>query len=51
LRSLCEAVEPLALPRCEVGWGQVPGRAGQVLVQKEEFLADVIDESRVPSAA
>jgi peptidoglycan/xylan/chitin deacetylase (PgdA/CDA1 family) len=51
LRSLYEAVEPLALPSCEVGWGSVPGRAGEVLVQKDEFLADVIDESRVPSAA
>ena len=41
LRALCEAVEPLALPRCEVGWGTVPGRAGRVLVQNDGFLADV----------
>lgn len=38
--ALNDAVEPFALPRCEVGWGTVPGRAGTVLVQREEFLAD-----------
>jgi len=39
LRGLYEAVEPLALPRCEVGWGSVPGRAHMMLVQGEPFLA------------
>lgn len=40
IRALCAAVEPLALPRCEVGWGTVPGRQEAVLVQGEEFLAE-----------
>jgi undecaprenyl phosphate-alpha-L-ara4FN deformylase len=38
VRSLLESVEPLALPRCEVGAGTVPGRSGTLLVQGEEFL-------------
>jgi undecaprenyl phosphate-alpha-L-ara4FN deformylase len=41
LRSLYEVLEPLALPRCEVGPGTVPGRSGTLLVQGPEFLADV----------
>jgi peptidoglycan/xylan/chitin deacetylase (PgdA/CDA1 family) len=41
LGALCESIEAMALPRCEVGWGTVPGRAGMLLVQGEEFLADV----------
>jgi peptidoglycan/xylan/chitin deacetylase (PgdA/CDA1 family) len=41
MRSLFESVEPMALPRCEVGWGGVPGRSGELIVQGEEFLADV----------
>ena len=41
LRTLCDAVEPLALPRCEAGWGTVQGRTEQVLVQRDEFLGDV----------
>lgn len=40
LRDLYEAVEPLALPRCETGWGNVPGRRHKLLVQQELFLAD-----------
>ena len=40
LRDLYEAIEPLALPRCEVGWGNVPGRRHKLLVQQEPFLAD-----------
>jgi peptidoglycan/xylan/chitin deacetylase (PgdA/CDA1 family) len=39
VRSLYESVEPLALPRCEVAPGAVPGRSGTVLVQGDEFLA------------
>jgi peptidoglycan/xylan/chitin deacetylase (PgdA/CDA1 family) len=39
VRSLYESVEPLALPRCEVGPGTVPGRSGTLLVQGDEFLA------------
>jgi undecaprenyl phosphate-alpha-L-ara4FN deformylase len=39
LRDLYEAVEPFALPRCEVGWGNVPGRRHKLLVQQEPFLA------------
>jgi hypothetical protein len=41
MRSLLETVQPLALPRCEVGPGTVAGRAGELLVQGSEFLADV----------
>jgi peptidoglycan/xylan/chitin deacetylase (PgdA/CDA1 family) len=41
VRALYEAVEPMALPRCEVGVGTVPGRTGTLLVQGDEFLADV----------
>jgi undecaprenyl phosphate-alpha-L-ara4FN deformylase len=40
VRSLYESVEPLALPRCEVAPGTVPGRSGTVLVQGDEFLAE-----------
>ena len=39
VRLLYEAVEPLALPRCEVAAGTVPGRSGTLLVQGDEFLA------------
>jgi peptidoglycan/xylan/chitin deacetylase (PgdA/CDA1 family) len=40
VRSLVDAVEPLELPRCEVGHGTVRGRSGTLLVQGQEFLAD-----------
>jgi len=40
-RSLYDAVEPMALPRCMVGPGTVPGRSGTLLVQGPEFLGDV----------
>jgi len=41
LRALYDAVEPFALPRCEVGPGTVEGRTGTLLVQGDEFLGDV----------
>jgi peptidoglycan/xylan/chitin deacetylase (PgdA/CDA1 family) len=41
MRSLYESFEPMALPRCEVSNGTVPGRSGTLLVQGGEFLADV----------
>ena len=41
VRDLYEAVEPLALPRCEAVLAPVEGRTGNVLVQGEEFLGDV----------
>jgi peptidoglycan/xylan/chitin deacetylase (PgdA/CDA1 family) len=41
LRTIYEACEPLALPRCEVQPGTVPGRSGTLLVQGDEFLAEV----------
>jgi len=41
VRALYDAVEPYALPRCEVAPGTVPGRTGTLLVQGEEFLGDV----------
>jgi peptidoglycan/xylan/chitin deacetylase (PgdA/CDA1 family) len=37
LRSLHDAVEPLALPRCEVGTGTVEGRGEAVFVQRGPF--------------
>lgn len=40
LRDLYEAIEPLALPRCETGWGSVPGCRHKLLVQQDVFLAD-----------
>jgi peptidoglycan/xylan/chitin deacetylase (PgdA/CDA1 family) len=41
MRAMLEAVQPLALPRCEVGRGSVEGRTGELFVQRDEFLADV----------
>ena len=40
LRDLYEAIDPLALPRCEVGWGDVPGRPHKLLVQYATFLGN-----------
>ena len=41
LRELFETLQPMALPRCEIGPGDVPGRSGTLLVQRAEFLGDV----------
>jgi peptidoglycan/xylan/chitin deacetylase (PgdA/CDA1 family) len=41
LRTLFDSVEPMMLPRCEVGWGEVPGRSGSLIVQDGEFLGAV----------
>ena len=41
VRDVYDAVEPFALPRCEVGVGTVPGRSGTLFVQGAEFLGDV----------
>jgi undecaprenyl phosphate-alpha-L-ara4FN deformylase len=41
VRSVYESVEPMALPRCSTGPGTVEGRTGTLLVQGEEFLAEV----------
>lgn len=41
LRRLYETLEPMALPRCEVGLDAVPGRGGTLLCQRREFLSDV----------
>ena len=41
VRALYESFEPMALPRCEVSTGTVPGRSGTLLVQRDEFLGDV----------
>jgi len=41
MRALLDTLQPLALPRCEVGPGVVPGRSGTLLLQRDEFLADV----------
>ncbi len=40
-RMLFETLQPMALPRCSVGPGEVPGRAGTLLLQGPEFLGDV----------
>lgn len=40
-RGILETLQPLALPRCVVGPGEIPGRSGTVLVQGAEFLGDV----------
>lgn len=40
-RGLYETLQPLALPRCEVGPGVIDGRSGTLLVQGPEFLGDV----------
>jgi peptidoglycan/xylan/chitin deacetylase (PgdA/CDA1 family) len=41
MRTIYDALDPLALPRCEVAYGEVPGRSGRLLVQGPEFLAGV----------
>ncbi|HEX4883667.1 MAG TPA: 4-deoxy-4-formamido-L-arabinose-phosphoundecaprenol deformylase [Casimicrobiaceae bacterium] len=41
LAAILASVEPLALPRCEVALAPVAGRGPPVLLQGEEFLADV----------
>jgi len=40
-RAMFEAVEPMALPRCETGPGTIAGRSGTLLVQGPEFLGEV----------
>ncbi|HKW81923.1 MAG TPA: 4-deoxy-4-formamido-L-arabinose-phosphoundecaprenol deformylase [Casimicrobiaceae bacterium] len=41
LRRLSETLEPMALPRCEVGMDPVPGRSGVLFCQRREFLGEV----------
>jgi undecaprenyl phosphate-alpha-L-ara4FN deformylase len=41
MRTLYETLQALALPRCEVQLGAVPGRSGTLFSQGREFLADV----------
>ncbi len=43
MRTLLDTLQPLALPRCEVGSGTVDGRSGTLLVQGGEFLARDVD--------
>lgn len=40
-RALFESLQALALPRCAVGPGEIPGRSGSVLVQGAEFLGEM----------
>ena len=40
VRAQYDAVEPMALPRCEVGPGTIDGRTGTLLTQGAEFLAE-----------
>ena len=41
MRALYERLQALALPRCEVGPGRVPGRSGTLFAQRAEFLGEV----------
>ena len=47
-RTLFESLQPFALPRCEVGPGPIEGRAGTLLVQRGEFLADADQAQDTP---
>ena len=40
VRALRDAVEPLALPRCETGFASIDGRSGRLFTQGGEFLGD-----------
>lgn len=51
LRDVYASVEPLALERCDVGWGKVPGCAHMLLVQKGPFLAEQPMRSAAANAA
>ena len=46
VRDLHDAVEPMALPRCETMLAAIPGRTGTLFVQGDEFLGDVDDAYR-----
>lgn len=41
MRMLYDTLQPMALPRCEVGLGTVAGRSGTLLIQGPEFLGDI----------
>ena len=41
MRTMLDTLQPLALPRCEVGPAEVEGRSGTLMMQGAEFLADV----------
>jgi undecaprenyl phosphate-alpha-L-ara4FN deformylase len=45
VRSMVDAVEPLALPRCSVGIGTVPGRSGTLFVQQDPFPGDALPQA------
>lgn len=45
LRRVYESVEPLALPRCAVGTGSVPGRSGTLFVQQGPFPGEAMPEA------
>ncbi|MFO1283490.1 MAG: polysaccharide deacetylase family protein [Burkholderiales bacterium] len=45
MRRLYESVEPLALPRCAVGAGSVPGRSGILFVQQGPFPGAAMPEA------
>jgi peptidoglycan/xylan/chitin deacetylase (PgdA/CDA1 family) len=42
VRSLYESAEPLALPRCTVGIGSIPGRSGTLFVQQGPFPGEAL---------
>jgi undecaprenyl phosphate-alpha-L-ara4FN deformylase len=46
VRDLRDAVEPLALPRCETTLSAIAGRTGTLLVQGEQFLGEVDEAHR-----
>ena len=40
-QALLDSSQAMSLPRCETGFGEVPGRTGTLLVQGQEFLGGV----------
>ena len=45
VRSMVDAVEPLALPRCSVGIGTVAGRSGTLFVQQGPFPGNELPQA------
>jgi peptidoglycan/xylan/chitin deacetylase (PgdA/CDA1 family) len=43
MKDVADRLNVASLPRCEIVRGTVPGRSGTLMMQGEEFLADVAD--------
>jgi peptidoglycan/xylan/chitin deacetylase (PgdA/CDA1 family) len=39
LGAMRDALDPAVLPRHDMSWGEIPGRAGRLMLQGEEFLS------------